>query len=234
MSGTEFNDRLDYFLGSGFEAVSSGNLDEALNQFQLAEKLDPENALVLYNLAIVHTRKLDYKNSLDKLDTIRRLELTFVDNLACERLYAYNLIKLELFNEALDRIAQSSLVYPNDIPLLSMKGYALEKITLYKSAITVYEYIITLDKENQNAKNSLAMVLALEGKNIPRAVQLSGQLLKSSPNNAAYLDTAGYVKIQENKFAEAKSLLEKAFELSPDSQEIREHLIFLRSRMKAN
>ena len=60
------------------------------------------------------------------------------------------------------------------------------------------------------ANNDLGYMWADEGRNLDRAEQMIRSALKSNPDNAAYLDSMGWVLFKRGRYAEAKEHLEKA------------------------
>jgi len=69
-------------------------------------------------------------------------------------------------------------------------------------------------------KNNIA-----EGKtNYDKALTMIDEVLKEGSESAHYLDTKGFVLFQQNKFAEAMQLFEKAFALRSNDKIITEHI----------
>jgi len=89
-------------------------------------------------------------------------------------------------------------------------------------AIDLYESALKLNPTSIAALNNLAWLYQEDNK-LFEADQLATRAVKLSPENAAVLDTAGYIKMKMDS-AEAVELLERAVELAPNEKEIQQHL----------
>ena len=96
-------------------------------------------------------------------------------------------------------------------------GYSDKSIHLYKS-------ILDLDSGNILMMNNLAYILAVQGKELPRAKKLAMKAVAAEPVNGGYLDTLGWVLFRMGKYEKARETLEKAVELEPLEAEIQDHL----------
>ncbi len=82
-------------------------------------------------------------------------------------------------------------------------------------------------------KNFYAYFLALENKDLEKALKLSKYTLSMDGENPAYLDTYGYILFKMGRTDEAVTFLEKAYQKLPFEKEIMEHLVDL-YRLKKN
>ena len=87
-------------------------------------------------------------------------------------------------------------------------------------SIHLYEIILALEPDNVLMMNNLAYVLAMQGKELPRAKELALKVVAQEPANAGYLDTLGWVLYRMTEYEEARKVLEKAAELDPREAEI--------------
>jgi tetratricopeptide (TPR) repeat protein len=94
-----------------------------------------------------------------------------------------------------------------------------------QGAISTYEKVITELPESVLAKNNLAMILVddqASESDIAQAVTYLDDII--SVEQAASLDTAGWVQLKAGNVAEAIDLLERAVELAPQAAELHYHL----------
>jgi len=75
------------------------------------------------------------------------------------------------------------------------------------------------------AYNLLAYIYASTNQKFEYANNLIDEALKIEPNNAAYIDTKGFVKAKLGQISEAVELFKKALSINPQNKEIREHLL---------
>lgn len=92
-----------------------------------------------------------------------------------------------------------------------------------------YEQVISRQPNNIAALNNLAWLLRDE--NSERAMELARRARDLAPDNAAVLDTYGWILHLSGKHAEAKEVIERALALSPDNTEIRAHLETVKQAM---
>tara|TARA_Y100001001_G_scaffold124300_1_gene122699 strand:+ start:4239 stop:6878 length:2640 start_codon:yes stop_codon:yes gene_type:complete len=89
-------------------------------------------------------------------------------------------------------------------------------------AITSYQAAIGYQPDNPVALNNLAWLL--RERNQEQAINLARQAQELAPENAAILDTYGWILHLAGRHEDAKPLIEKALALSPDNEEIQGHL----------
>ena len=89
--------------------------------------------------------------------------------------------------------------------------------------------VIEIDSSNVMALNNAAWLAHELGR--PEALEYALRARGLSPDNAAVLDTAGWILAQEGREAEGLEFLRRATELSPETPEIRYHLGFAQARL---
>lgn len=94
----------------------------------------------------------------------------------------------------------------------------------FTDGIKNYKKATALDPQSTLLKNNFAIQLADSKQDLDLAESLSKQTTKSSPNNAIYLDTYGWVLFQKGKYAEAKMKFELALESNSSNAIINEHM----------
>lgn len=86
-----------------------------------------------------------------------------------------------------------------------------------------YEAALRLDPTDAYVLNNYSYFLALRNDKLDRALALSRQLTKKNPEVAAYLDTHAWVLYVAGQYTPARTLLERALQLRPDSPTYLEH-----------
>lgn len=123
---------------------------------------------------------------------------------------------LEVANRALDAWPEA-----NDFRLQkAMTLFALDQIDMAKG---VLRGIIDREPDHAPALNALGYTLADENQDLDEAERLIGQALQIDPDNAAYLDSLGWLQYRQGKLREARASLESAYRQSPNA-EIGAHL----------
>ncbi|MCS6905751.1 MAG: tetratricopeptide repeat protein, partial [Bacteroidia bacterium] len=117
----------------------------------------------------------------------------------------------------------SGLDVRNESLVLSHLGDCYHYLTLYEKSDANFKKAIERDPNNALALNNYAYFLALRKERLEEAMLLVNRALALSPNNPSYLDTKGWILYQQQKYAEAKEIIEQAYQYSP-SPDIAEHL----------
>lgn len=95
-------------------------------------------------------------------------------------------------------------------------GDAYHELKEFDKSDAAYEAALTFDANNAQALNNYSYYLSLRGKNLPKAKELAGKLVKQFPDNGTYLDTYGWVLYQLKDYAGARQYIEKAVRTSKD------------------
>ena len=111
---------------------------------------------------------------------------------------------------------------PNDLPTRTYLASTKLVAKQYRAAIEQYQHIIARDAGNVLALNDLAW--AYQQDKDRRAQATAEQALKLAPDNAAVLDTLGWILLEQGEPKRATGLLRKAADLAPKAAEIQYHL----------
>jgi tetratricopeptide (TPR) repeat protein len=97
-----------------------------------------------------------------------------------------------------------------------MRGAMLERQKQYDASEKQFRKVLELDPKHANALNYLGYMLADRNVRLDEAAQLIKKALELQPDNGAFLDSMGWVRYRQAKYAEAEGLLERALEHMPD------------------
>jgi tetratricopeptide (TPR) repeat protein len=132
------------------------------------------------------------------------------------------------YDEAIDVLSYGVEIVLNDRELQAeFKGQIGEAHfgkKEFSEGIKNYKKAIELDPQSTLIKNNFAIQLADSKQDLDLAESLSKQITKSSPKNAIYQDTYGWVLFQKGKFVEAKVKFELALESNTSDAMINEHI----------
>lgn len=95
-------------------------------------------------------------------------------------------------------------------------GVAYEQADRVDSATWAFEEVLAIDPDNSQALNYLGYMLADRGLKLDYARDLIEKAVDLVPNNAAYLDSYGWVFFQMGKYKEAVEYLKQAVALDSD------------------
>lgn len=87
-----------------------------------------------------------------------------------------------------------------------------------------YDRALRLDPANHNAMNNFAYNLSLQGEELDRALDLAEEAISYQPENAAYLDTIGWIYFKRGEYEEAREFIQRSVDTGESGPEVYEHL----------
>ncbi len=120
--------------------------------------------------------------------------------------------EIELYRQGLNRVTDST----GTIRLLMSLGAVLEKDGQTEECISVLERALELAPNDPTCLNFLGYLLADRGERLDYAKKLISRAVEQQPDNAAFLDSYGWVYYRLGKYGDALSYLQKAAELDND------------------
>jgi tetratricopeptide (TPR) repeat protein len=112
---------------------------------------------------------------------------------------------------------------PGDSDLLYGRSLVHERLKNVAAAEADLRNIIAVDQEDARAMNALGYMLTVHTQRLPEARKLIARALELTPDDAAVIDSMGWVEFRQGRHREALALLEKAFSKAKDP-EIAAHL----------
>lgn len=108
------------------------------------------------------------------------------------------------------------------VQFLSQLGDSYNAIKNHPKSDSSYDEALLLDPENVHVLNNYSYYLSLRKEQLDKAKKMCEKMLIKSPNEAAYLDTYGWVLYQLKDYENAKKYIEKAL-LKTNDATIIEH-----------
>jgi len=112
---------------------------------------------------------------------------------------------------------------PGDADLLYARSLVHERLKDVASAEADLRQIIAADKDDARAMNALGYMLTVHTERLDEARKLVARALELTPDDAAVIDSMGWIEFRQGRTLEARRLLEKAFDKVKDP-EIAAHL----------
>jgi len=138
--------------------------------------------------------------------------------------YGINLHQQEKYNEAIKPFQNALKLEPTNINALSTLPVALEELGLFAQSDSVYEAGIKLLPDNALLLNNYAYTLSERDMQLRRALEMSTKANKIIPENAAYLDTMGWIYFRMKNYPEAKKYIMASINIRSDSAVVLDHL----------
>lgn len=124
---------------------------------------------------------------------------------------------MELYNRVL-------VEAPNNHEILYARALLAEKMSDLDRAETDLRSIVAEDPNNYHAWNALGYTLADRTERLPEALEYIQKALALAPNEAAIIDSLGWVYFRMGNLEEAAAQLQRAYELSNGDAEVSAHL----------
>lgn len=211
------NEQAYYFLGN--LAYQERRLADAADYFQQALVLKPEYEPVYYRLAEVQVQ-------LDKprlaLEVLERARSRFRPNFVLEFLTAVAHSHAKEYGEAVKHFTQAEVIAkagePDSLTYLFyfQFGAALERNGETAEAERYFRKCLELSPRFAEAMNYLGYMWAERGENLDEARKLIEKAVEMEPDNAAFLDSMGWVLFKLHQPREALGWLQKAVEHSKE------------------
>ncbi len=231
-----------------------GRIHLALEAYEQANKLAPENANVRYSLAVGLAANGQVDRAMQTFEEVASMRPNDPEpwrNIG--RLYA----EQNRFDEARRAFQIGLDLQPNFVPLLVdqgdlavARGQLNEAVPYYEKAAglaptttlliklglahqslhhwaeaeSTYRQAIDHDTKAADAYNNLAWLMVDRGERLNEAEQWAEQATQLSPGRATYLDTLGWVLYSRGEFLKAEQVFRKAAQMEPKNAEIHYHL----------
>ena len=197
-------------------------IPEAADSFCKAIEEDGANMLAIQRLGMLYTQHPDVTNrvntALDKLkqpDVAKSLlQASIVQG--TDKPAAIGLLHEAYVQSRREGYFPGENFYLWHVMLLDAEKRSDEAIAILKEAVSVHP-------SSPEIKNCLAYLWAERNENLAEANNLINDALQAAPNNAAYLDTKGWILFKLNRPFDALQYLLKASELQPNEAVILDH-----------
>ena len=122
-----------------------------------------------------------------------------------------------LYHQAIDWLNRALTQKPEDQEYLYARALYKEPLGLVDEMISEFKYLLNLDPSNVNVKNALGYTLVDVNRELEYASQLIEQAYTAMPNNAAVIDSKGWLAYRNGAFDQAIQYLNLAFKIAPSA-----------------
>lgn len=103
-------------------------------------------------------------------------------------------------------------------------GDVRQDLDRWQDAKDSYEQALRLDPNNHNAMNNYAYFMSVREEQLDYAKELAEKAISFEPENAAYLDTIGWIYYKTGDYEQARSYIQRSVDTGEASAEVYEHL----------
>ncbi|MDD4908902.1 MAG: tetratricopeptide repeat protein, partial [Candidatus Omnitrophica bacterium] len=204
--------------------IKDGSFDNSIDEAKIVVKLDPDalEPHALMALAYSLEQKLDLAAD-EYEETLRKASKSNPENIQIHKSLGEMYFWRKNFDAA-EKVYKLILqISPNDAQAHFYLGLIYEEQAKMKDAIEEFKAAIKNDPNYAEALNSLGYVYAEGGVNLDEAKKLIEKALLLDVDNAAYVDSLGWVYFKKGMYDEALKHLEHAAGLL-DNPVIYDHL----------
>lgn len=208
-------------LMMGQIAINQNLFDDAKAHLEELTALEPWNGKAWEFLAVLLYQEEKYEQCVRVLD--KAID-ALPQNASLLSLYANALRELGRFDEALPPSRQAYELAPGDLNIIISLGIVYNKLQMYKDLDSLYEAALRVYPGNETLLNNYSYSLGERGVRLDEAREMMAKVLVKHPENAAYLDTAGWIYYKLGDLDTALVYIEKAAAIDDSYAEILEHL----------
>ena len=203
------------YYNVGVALQKLGRSPEAIEHYQQAIQLDPEDARYHNNLGFALARAGRLPQAIREYQEAIRL--------APEHIEAYNNLGLALAGvgrlpEAIENYQQAIRLEPGYVEAYKNLGNAMANTGRLAEAIEQYEQAIQIDPEDNGGHSNLGAVLADVGR-FAEAIEHLGQAIRLNPNDPLAQNNLGRQLARSGRLPEAITHYQQAIRLNPDHAE---------------
>lgn len=126
--------------------------------------------------------------------------------------------------EWLENASRAPARRPFKSAIYSTLGDVRANLDKQEASDEAYELALRYDADNHNAMNNYAYNLSVRGENLERAKELALKAIEIAPENAAYLDTVGWVYFKLGDYDRSRRFIKASIDTGEASAEVLEHL----------
>lgn len=207
-----------FFMGYLYE--SKGDIDKAIEYYTKTVKIRDDYAEAYKRIAYIFYNKKDYSRAISFLNNVKQSD----KDTEYYRLKTILYLNLEQFENGEKNIEEGLKRFPDSEELLFTKAVIKEKQNDHESVISLMKRLLELDSENPTYLNYLGYLYADLNMELETSYELIKKALNMEPENSAFLDSMAWVLYRLGKFQEAFQYQKKALKISPEEEEMRQHM----------
>ncbi|WP_019613724.1 tetratricopeptide repeat protein [Psychromonas ossibalaenae] len=200
------------------------NVEIRSGQYEEAQKITDQIAALLPDSPLSHILQADLHLAQDRpqqaVDSLQKEWQEKKNEFIAEKIYQ-TLNKTDPA-AAVKYLADWRKEIPGSLRAIRHDAIYQQKQGKTKQALLLYEEILKKAPNEVTSLNNAAWIYFEQGND--RAVSLAKRAYNINPTNGAIVDTYGWILFNNGQQAAGKALIEKAVQLAPDEQAIKEHL----------
>lgn len=218
-----FENEIYLNLLAGGLALKHSHLQKAEELFELSLRGADTLYFIPASIAYEYFKNKYYQKS---VDIANKYEQVYPDSLFLLSIAADSYFRLDKIDEAIVKLEKILTKDNNNFDALVQIASLYDKKGMKEETIATYEKALRLKPYDALVNNNYAYCLVEGGVELDKALNMSNVAISTEPENAAYLDTYGWILFKLGRYEEAKKFLLKAIKIE-EAGELLEHLGYI-------
>ena len=208
-----------HFLSSIY--LEQNKLDSAIViAYQIIDHFpsDPRGYL---DAALVELNRENPSGAIDILDPISE---KFPKEFSVQYLLGSSYQQLKEYDKATKLLRRSLTIYPDSRGARHTLAIASDAMQYWSESDSLYEGLIASDTNDVQALNNYSYSLVERNTQLNKSLEMSKKAIEMEPDNAAYLDTIGWIYFKLNNAQKALYYIRRSIELEGENAVVLDHL----------
>ena len=168
--------------------------------------------------------ELNNENPLAAIKILEPVNKKFFNEFSIQYLLGSSYQQLEEYDKATIVLRQSLKIYPESRGARHTLAIASDALNYWNESDSLYEGLIASDTNDVQALNNYSYSLVERNIHLNKALEMAKKAIELEPDNAAYLDTIGWIYYKMDNIDKALSFIRKSVELDNNNAIVLEHL----------
>ena len=168
--------------------------------------------------------ELNNENPLGAIKILEPVNKKFFNEFSIQYLLGSSYQQLEEYDKATIVLRQSLKIYPESRGARHTLAIASDALNYWNESDSLYEGLIASDTNDVQALNNYSYSLVERNIHLNKALEMAKKAIELEPDNAAYLDTIGWIYYKMDNIDKALSFIRKSVELDNNNAIVLEHL----------
>ena len=168
--------------------------------------------------------ELNNENPLGAIKILEPVNKKFFNEFSIQYLLGSSYQQLEEYDKATIVLRQSLKIYPESRGARHTLAIASDALNYWNESDSLYEGLIASDTNDVQALNNYSYSLVERNIHLNKALEMAKKAIELEPDNAAYLDTIGWIYYKMENIDKALSFIRKSVELDNNNAIVLEHL----------
>ena len=168
--------------------------------------------------------ELNKENPIGAIEVLEPVNKKFNSEFSIQYLLGSSYQQLKEYDKATVVLRQSLKIYPESRGARHTLAIASDALSYWTESDSLYEGLIQSDENDVQALNNYSYSLVERNIQLNKALDMAKKAIDLEPDNAAYLDTIGWIYYKMDNIEKALSFIRKSVELDNDNAVVLEHL----------